>query len=159
MIYDNIKNAKIYYNLHPDIKVGLQYLERLTKDVPLGEYKISDSVKAIVSEYETVKEFSRGFEAHKHVIDIQFPIIGRERVKWSNIEGMKINIPYDEQKDRTFYKNPMFFTYVDIGEGFFAIMFPQDGHSPQHFIEKPEIIKKVTIKVKIDKSWNDTFIL
>ena len=40
---------------------------------------------------------------------------------------------------------------VDIGNGIFAIMFPYDGHSPQHFIIKPELIKKITIKISIDK--------
>ena len=27
-------------------------------------------------------------------------------------------------------------------------MFPNDAHGPQHYIDKPEIIKKVTLKVK-----------
>ena len=148
MIYDSIKNAKIYYGVHPDIKAGLKYLENLTPNIEIGEYKINENVKAIVSEYETVALFERGYEAHKNVIDIQFPIIGRERIKWSFQEGMDVNIPYDQAKDRTFYKNANSSTHVDIGDGFFAIMFPDDAHGPQHFIEKPELIKKVTLKVK-----------
>lgn len=148
MVYDSIKNAKLYYGIHPDIEAGLRYLEQLTPYIEIGEYRVNDNVKAIVSEYETVETFERGFEAHKYVIDIQFPIIGRERIKWSYVEGMEINIPYEEEKDRTFYKNPNSTTHVDIGDGFFAIMFPDDAHGPQHYIEKPELIKKVTLKVK-----------
>jgi len=150
MIYDSLKNAKIYYGIHPNIKVGLKYLENLSPDIEVGEYIINENVKAIVSEYQTVEVFERGFEAHKNVIDIQFPIIGRERIKWSYSEGMEVNIPYDESKDRIFYKNSKWSTHVDIGDGFFAIMFPNDAHSPQHFIDKPELIKKVTIKVKLN---------
>ena len=30
--------------------------------------------------------FERGYEAHKNVIDIQFPIIGKERIKWSHVD-------------------------------------------------------------------------
>lgn len=149
MVYDSIKNAKLYYGIHPDIEAGLKYLEQLTPDIEIGEYKVNNNVKAIVSEYETVETFERGFEAHKYVIDIQFPIIGRERIKWSYVEGMEINIPYEEDKDRTFYKNPTVTTHVDIGNGFFAIMFPYDAHGPQHYVEKPELIKKVTLKVKV----------
>lgn len=149
MVYDSIKNAKLYYGIHPDIEAGLKYLEQLTPDIEIGEYSVNDNVKAIVSEYETVETFERGFEAHKYVIDIQFPIIGRERIKWSYVEGMEINIPYEEEKDRTFYKKPNSTTHVDIGDGFFAIMFPDDAHSPQHYVEKPELIKKVTLKVKV----------
>jgi len=150
MIVDQIKNIEIYKGISPDIYAGLMYLTELKLDVELGTYIVNDRVKAIVSSYPTVECFERGYEAHKHVIDIQFPIIGRERVKWSPIEVMDVNIPYDDVKDRTFYNNPSpNGCEVIIGEGTFAIMFPEDGHSPQHLVEKSEVIKKVTIKVTI----------
>jgi len=150
MILDQLKNIDIYKGISPDIYAGLQFLQNATADIGVGTYPINDNVKAVVSEYETVADFSRGYEAHKHVIDIQYPIIGLERVKWSPIEGMVVNIPYDEAKDRTFYKDPSAQgTHVDIGNGIFAIMFPEDGHGPQHYIEKPELIKKITIKIAI----------
>lgn len=150
MILDSLKNIDIYKGISPDIYAGLQFLQAATPDIALGEYPINDNVKAIVSEYETVESFTRGYEAHLHVIDIQYPIRGMERVKWSNLQGMDVNIPYDEKKDRTFYKNPSpQGTHVDIGNGIFAIMFPEDGHSPQHYIDKPELIKKITIKISI----------
>jgi YhcH/YjgK/YiaL family protein len=150
MIVDQIKNIEIYKGLSPDIYAGLQFLTKATPDIKLGVYPVNEHVKAIVSEYETIACFERGYEAHRHVIDIQYPIKGIERVKWSPIEGMEINIPYDENKDCTFYKNPSLQgTQVDIGNGIFAIMFPGDGHSPQHFVEKPKLIKKITVKVSI----------
>jgi YhcH/YjgK/YiaL family protein len=150
MVVDNLKNIDIYKGLSPDIYAGLQFLQNANSGIEVGSYTINDNVKAIVSEYETVADFSRGYEAHKHVIDIQYPVRGLERVKWSPIEGMDINIPYDEVKDRTFYKNPSpQGTHVDIGKGIFAIMFPEDGHGPQHYIDKPELIKKITIKIAI----------
>ncbi len=150
MIVDQIKNIEIYKGISPDIYAGLKYLSTMKPDVELGTYVVNDRVKVIVSSYPTVEYFERGYEAHKHVIDIQFPIVGRERVKWSPIEGMDVNIPYDEVKDRTFYKNPSpYGCEVIIGEGTFAIMFPEDGHSPQHLVGKSEVIKKVTVKVSI----------
>ena len=150
MIVDKLKNIDIYKGISPDIYAGLQFLQHATPDIEIGTYPINDNVKAIVSEYETIADFSRGYEAHKHVIDIQYPIQGLERVKWSPIEGMNVNIPYDVAKDRTFYKDPSpRGTHVDIGEGIFAIMFPEDGHAPQHYIDKAESIKKITIKIAI----------
>lgn len=150
MIVDQIKNLEIYKNLSPDIYAGLKYLSTITPDIELGTYVVNDHVKVIVSSYPTVECFERGYEAHKHVVDIQFPIIGRERVKWSPIDGMDVNIQYDEVKDRTFYKNPSpYGCEVIIGEGTFAIMFPEDGHSPQHLVGESEVIKKVTVKVSI----------
>lgn len=150
MIVDQLKNIEIYKGLSKDIYAGLQFLTNASRDIELGTYVINYKVKAIVSEYETIENFERGYEAHKHVIDIQYPVVGRERVKWSPIEGMSVNIPYDKAKDRTFYLDPSAQgTHVDIGNGIFAIMFPEDGHGPQHYVEKPELIKKITIKVSI----------
>lgn len=150
MVIDSLKNIDLYKGLSPDIYAGLVFLKNTSPDIEIGVYPINDKVKAIVSEYTTVEHFERGYEAHNHVIDIQYPIIGLERVRWSPIENMSINIPYEKEYDRTFYKNPHAqSTQVDIGNGIFAIMFTEDGHSPQHYIDKPELIKKITIKVTI----------
>lgn len=150
MILDQIKNIEIYKGISSDIYAGLCFIAHASPEIKLGTYQINEKVKAIVSEYETIENFERGYEAHNHVIDIQYPIVGIERIKWSPIEGMCINIPYDKSKDRTFYKKPsQQGTHIDIGNGIFAIMFPEDGHSPQHFVEKPKLIKKITIKVSI----------
>ncbi len=148
MVVDNLKNIEVYKGLSDDIYVGLKFLQKAKPDIKTGEYPINSNVKAIVSEYNTVEVFERGYEAHKHVIDIQYPIRGLERVKWSPIENMEVNIHYDANKDRTFFKSPSpQGTYIDIGNGIFAIMFSEDGHSPQHYIDKPEFIKKITIKI------------
>ena len=150
MVVDTLKNIKHYKGLSPDIYAGLQFLANAKSEIELGIYPINKNVKAIVSSYETVDKFERGYESHKNVIDIQYPITGLERVKWSPIEKMNINIPYDESKDRTFFKDPSKQgTHVDIGNGIFAIMFPEDGHGPQHYVTQPELIKKITIKVSI----------
>ncbi len=150
MILDTIKNIETYKNLSQDIYEGLKFIANVKPDIGIGTYPINNNVKAIVSEYWTVECFERGYEAHQHVIDIQYPVVGLERIKWSPIEGMDVNIPYDEVKDRTFFKNPSSQgTHFDIGKGAFAIMFPPDGHSPQHFVDKSEFIKKVTIKILI----------
>jgi YhcH/YjgK/YiaL family protein len=150
MVVDTLKNREIYKGLSPDIYAGLKFLVNAKSNIELGVYLINNNVKAIVSSYETVDEFVRGYESHKNVIDIQYPIIGLERVKWSPIAEMEINIPYDPEKDRSFYKKPSKQgTHVDIGNGIFAIMFPEDGHGPQHKINDKKVIKKITIKVSI----------
>ncbi len=150
MVVDTLKNIEIYKGLSQNIYAGLRFLTEAREDIELGVYPINEDVKAIVSSYETVDFFERGYESHRHVIDIQYPIIGLERVKWSPIAGMKVNIPYDKSKDRTFFKNPSSqATYIDIGRGIFAIMFPEDGHSPQHKVGEKELIKKITVKVSI----------
>ena len=150
MVVDTLKNIEQYKGLYTDIYAGLRFIANAKLDIELGTYTINKNVKAIVSSYETIDEFERGYESHKNVIDIQYPIEGLERVKWSPTEGMNINIPYDKVKDRTFFKDPSSQgTHVDIGNGIFAIMFPEDGHAPQHKVDIKEVIKKITIKVSI----------
>lgn len=150
MILDTLDNIDLYKGLSEDIYAGLHFLAHAEAEIEPGTYQIRPGVKAIVSEYNTVDTFTRGYEAHNHVIDIQYPIRGLERVKWSPVEGMKVNIPYEKDRDRTFYKDPSpQGVHVDIGNGIFAIMFPGDGHSPQHFVNGPELIKKITIKVSV----------
>lgn len=150
MIIDKLSNIDTYKGVSSDIYEGLKFLAKAKESIEPGTYIINEKVKALVTEYNTMEVFERGYEGHKHVIDIQYPIRGLERVKWSPIDEMDINIPYEVANDRTFYKNPHpQGTHVDIGNGVFAIMFPQDGHSPQLFVNKPEFIKKITIKVSI----------
>jgi len=150
MILDKIQNIETYKGVSSDIYRGLQFIASADKDIKLGEYTISEKVKAFVTEYETVEHFERGYEAHKHEIDIQYPIRGYERIKWSPIDEMVVNIPYDKEKDRTFYKSPSDqMTEVVIGNDYFAIFFPQDGHGPQHYFKEKELIKKITVKVYI----------
>ena len=151
MIIDTLDNINLYRELSDDIYSGLVFLKDVDSDIELGVYTINNRVKAIVEDYGTVCNNSLEFESHKHVVDIQCPVIGTERVFWSPIADMDIKTPYDKKKDRTIFVNPHAqSTHVDIGNRVFAIMFENDGHSPQHCVELPQTIKKITIKVSID---------
>jgi YhcH/YjgK/YiaL family protein len=150
MIVDTLDNISLYKNISNDIFSGLIFLSNAKPDIDLGLYTINNNVKAIVSQYETIEGHSQVFESHRHVIDIQYPIIGLERVLWSPIQDMDIDTPYNEEKDCIYYKNPHSQQiHVDIGSNIFAIMFECDGHSPQHSIHSSELIKKITVKVNI----------
>ncbi len=149
MIIDNLRNSKFYNFLQKDVFIGLEFLSKIDKNIDLGVYKINQRAKAIITEYETKEFFELGYEAHRNVIDIQYPLIGRERILWSHIEDLKLTHEYNSLKDVSYYgKTSVDVNQVDIGNGVFAIMFPTDAHSPQKFINSPQIIKKATIKVK-----------
>ena len=151
MIIDTLDNISSYKKLSKDIYAGLIYLKNIDNNIELGTYDINNRIKAIVENYETLKNNSFEFESHKRVIDIQCPIIGLERVFWSPITNMKVKKSYDNIKDITLYGDPLLPPrYVDIGDRVFAIMFENDGHSPKHCVKHSELIKKITIKVSID---------
>ena len=151
MILDTLDNIDTYKKLSNDIYAGLLFLKGVELGILPGLYTINDRVKLIVEEYETVSNTALEFESHKRVIDIQYSIIGVERVFWSPIKYMNIKTPYNKKKDCTIFVDPPPGSgYVDIGNNVFAIMFENDGHSPKHCVDSPNLIKKITIKVSVN---------
>lgn len=147
MIFDHINNIESYKGLSPDLYEGLKYLQQVSSDIAVGTYQISPRVKAIVSEYETKVKNEVGYEAHRKNIDIQYLLKGEERVACLPIEKLKETKPYSEEKDAAFFTASIQPIEMTLGDGFFAIFFPQDGHMPQLSVGGPEMVKKVVIKV------------
>lgn len=147
MIFDHISNIATYKGLSPNIALGLDFLKQVKPDTPVGTYQINQHVKAIVSEYETKAENEHGYEAHRKNIDIQYLLIGEERIAYLPIEKLKETKAYNEEKDAAFYVADLKPQGMTIGDGYFGIFFPQDGHKPQLCVDKPIRVKKVVIKV------------
>ena len=150
MIFDHINNIETYKGLSPDIYEGLNYLKYASKELAVGVYEITPRVKAIVSEYETKQVNEYGYEAHKKNIDIQYLLQGEERIACMPIEKLTESKPYSEENDAAFFTVNTKPQEMTIGDGYFSVFYPQDGHMPQLCIEKPEMVKKVVIKVKIE---------
>lgn len=149
MIYDHINNIATYKGLSPNIALGLDFLKQMNPDTAVGTYQINQHVKAIVSEYETKLENEYGYEVHRKNIDIQYLLSGEERIACLPIERLKETKAYNEEKDAAFYEANIKPQEMMIGDGYFAIFFPQDGHKPQLYVDKTMRVKKVVIKIEI----------
>lgn len=150
MVYDKVFYIDKYYGISKDIRTGLEWLNGIKLDVPVGIYKLSSRVKAIVSEYTTKSTNEYGYEAHRQFIDIQYLIIGKEEIRSLPLEYLKETKGYNEIDDVAFYKDKDIKPQnLLLGNGYFAIFFPQDGHMPQLCVDKPELVKKVVIKVRV----------
>ncbi len=149
MIYDHINNLKTYAGISEDIRLGLEYLKNLKPEVEVGVYELSPRVKAIVSEYTTKEVNEVGYEAHRQNIDIQYNLVGEERISCVPLEQLEVTQPYSEETDAAFYTTNSQPTEMVVGNGYFAIFFPQDGHMPQLCIDTPQSVKKVVVKVKV----------
>lgn len=150
MIYDNLSNIDLYKGLSPDIYEGLKFVREADATIDNGVYQINPRVKAIVSEYETKIENEYGYEAHKKFIDIQYTLKGQESVECLPLDKLTETKPYSDENDAAFYMantQPMEMT---IGDGYFAIFFPEDGHMPQLCIDKTIVVKKVVVKVALN---------
>lgn len=149
MIYDNLSNIDIYKGLSNDIYEGLSFLKQVTSDIENGTYQLNPHVKAIVSEYETKKVNEHGYEAHKRYIDIQCDLKGTERICCLPVERLNETIPYNPEIEAAFYSTNEKPQEMVIGNGYFAIFFPQDGHMPQLCVDEPQKVKKIVLKVEV----------
>jgi len=149
MIYDSLKHLELYKGLSKDIYEGLKFLKGVDADMPDGVYHINPRVKAIVSEYETKRQDENGYEAHRANIDIQYLISGSEKIACLPIEKLDETKPYSDEKDAAFYSADVAILPQEIliGDDYFAIFFPQDGHMPQLCMDAPTPVKKVVVKV------------
>lgn len=150
MIYDKIINIETYAGISADIYLGLKWLRDVNLGIANDVYEINPRVKAIVSEYTTKVINENGYEAHRDYVDIQYLISGNELIKSLPLEYLKEIKPYNKEIDATFYEEVEVKPQeLQLGNGYFAILFPQDGHMPQLCVNKPEKVKKVVIKVKL----------
>ena len=150
MIYDKITNYETYAGISADIREGLEFLCNISPDIENGVHEISPRVKAIVSEYATKEANENGFEAHRQYIDIQYLISGTEKIFCLPLEYLKETKPYNEKDDAALYQAAVIQPQeMVIGNSYFAIFFPQDGHMPQLCVNAPLAVKKVVVKIKI----------
>jgi YhcH/YjgK/YiaL family protein len=148
MIIDTLNNIEFYKAINEDIYQGLLFIKNADPEIALGTYPINDNAKAVVMEYETKPKNHFGYEAHRHVIDVQYCIKNTERIPWSNLQRLTASTEYNPDKDATFYEMIEPQGEVLIGNDVFAVFFPQDGHAPVYSNGEPGYIKKIVIKVK-----------
>ena len=149
MVYDKIDNIETYKGLSEDIYEGLKFLKNASPELACGVHEISPRVKAIVSEYETKPVNENGYEAHKKFIDIQYLLKGTETKCCLPIEKLKETKPYKDDIDAAFYEADVPVQELMLGDGYFAIYWPQDGHMPCLSEDHPENVKKVVVKVEM----------
>lgn len=149
MVYDKIDNIETYKGLSDELYEGLQFLKQASLDVANGVHNINPRVKAIVSEYDTKVVNENGYEAHRKFIDIQYLLKGREKNCCLPVEKLKETKAYSEEKDAAFYEAEVPAQEMMLGNGYFAIYWPQDGHMPCLSEDGTETVKKVVVKVEI----------
>lgn len=149
MIYDKIDNMETYKGLSENLYEGLRFLKNASPDLACGVHEINPRVKAIVSEYETKPVNENGYEAHKKFVDIQYLLKGTEKNCSLPVEILKETKPYKEEIDAAFYEAEIPTIELMLGNGYFAIYNPQDGHMPGLSVNGSEKVKKVVVKVEI----------
>lgn len=150
MIFDQLKNAELYFQINNRFRKAFDYLRSNDFDnIEPGKYEIDgEDIYAIVQQYDTKPMSSGKWEAHKKYIDIQFMVSGKEKMGYSHKNKMIVTHEYNSDKDALYLKGEGNFLVAEAG--YFAIFFPTDVHMPCIAINLSTPVKKVVIKVKSD---------
>jgi YhcH/YjgK/YiaL family protein len=89
MIIDNLKNAKLYYNLNDRMARAFKFLdERDLAKLEVGKHEIEvDNIYASVEEYQTKPKEEGRWEGHRKYLDIQYMIKGQELMGCTDLAG------------------------------------------------------------------------
>jgi YhcH/YjgK/YiaL family protein len=147
MIIDHLKNVALYCPLSPRIALAFNYLTTTDfSELALGKYEIDgENVFAIVNEYETKDAQDCVLEAHKKYIDIHYIVSGSEAIGTALLTQQKLTKVYDEQNDYMLFEGET--TLQVLTADMFALLYPQDIHSPGHHPKEKSFVRKVVMKV------------
>ncbi|HSD64724.1 MAG TPA: YhcH/YjgK/YiaL family protein [Ignavibacteriaceae bacterium] len=151
MILDRIKNYRLYSDINPSISKALQYIKDTDfRKRKVGKFEIEgDDIFSIVSEYKTKDLEDCRLEAHRKYIDIHYMSEGTELIGYSLLDNHEQATQYDSENDFILYCGDK--NYLKLEEGMFAIFFPTDLHMPGIMVDKPALVKKIVIKVKLQE--------
>ncbi len=148
MIIDKLDSLETYAPISERLAKGLRLLK--TTDfsaLPDGKYEVEGSALFYtVSSYQSKEKNDRP-EAHRKYIDIQYLISGEEMIGVAPLSEMEEEISANPDGDIWFYRGQV--TNVRIGNGRFAVLFPQDAHAPGIAVNDPAPVRKVVVKVLI----------
>ncbi|HNU78749.1 MAG: YhcH/YjgK/YiaL family protein [Prolixibacteraceae bacterium] len=116
-----------------------------------GRYEIDGkNLFFMVNHYVTKAPEEVLFEAHREYADIQYVFEGEELIGVAPREEGTETVPYDPEKDIVFYEVTAAESHHASPERIF-ILFPEDLHQPGVMAGLPKPVKKVVIKVKLER--------
>lgn len=148
MIYDKLEHLETYTSISERLAKGL----RLLRDTDFsalepGRYEAEgDALYFMVQCYQS-KEKNDTPEAHEKYIDIQYLLEGEELIGVGSLSDMTEEVAAEPENDFRLYHGPL--SHVKVGNGYFAVFFPQDAHAPGIAADVPAPVRKVVVKVLI----------
>ena len=152
MVFDNLKNCGLYYNMHPRFKEAFDFIAKAIKEnLAAGKYEIDGKeLWASVQEYTSKLESDAKAEAHKNYIDIQYIVSGTEVIEGFDIDKATPKSEYNDVKDVMFYEDFADATKGVLNADEYGIFFPRDVHKPGMCLNgNQDTVKKIVVKVKV----------
>ena len=151
MIFDSLENAALYEGVNPGFPAAFAFLRQAVKELPaVGRHEINGSdVFANVMECDTAPAETRGWEAHRKYIDIQYIARGEEVIGYTDIATLEAPTDYDPDRDVLLADRAAHRGECDITPGSFGIFFPQDAHQPCCSAKESTHNYKIVVKVRV----------
>lgn len=147
MIIDRIEERERYYALHKNFKEGFDFIREASADnLEIGRYELKNGMYALVQSGETIQKDNVLAEAHRKNIDLQYCVMGSERMGWAYLDDMT-PVSEDEARDYYLYKGAC--SDMIITKGMFYIMFPSDAHMATFHHKTPRHYHKIVVKIPI----------
>ena len=128
---------------------AISFLSNLkSEDLSLGKHIVSDSFYYCIQEYETDDNIDKPYESHRKYIDIQMILSGEEMLQITDIEQLRLQVLYDEEKDRALYNPSNNWSGVVLRQGSIVVLYPKDGHRSISFNNRPCKVRKIVGKVQ-----------
>lgn len=149
MIVDRITNIQLYSDINSSVSKALNYIKNTNFNLlETGRFEIEGKdIFSIISKYTTKNMEDCRLEAHRKYIDIHYMAEGSEMIGYSLFAGQEQATEYDSENDFILYRGDK--NYLKLEAGMFAIFFPTDLHMPGMMIDKPAMVKKIVLKVKV----------
>ncbi len=151
MVYDKLTNLINYLPEETYARIE-PFLKSINENMEEKRYEISgDSIYARVMSYSTPEPSGCKIEAHNKYIDIQASIVGAEGISIFERNKLTERQPYSEEKDVVLfdYNEEALRVHTINVAGYFTMLFPEDAHRPQEFVDGYGSVKKFVIKVRI----------
>lgn len=151
MIVTNTNLTDRYDMNSADFQAAYEFLQRSDlKELPDGEVKISDTVRAFVQSYTSKPLAECRFETHDRFFDIQYILEGEEKFGVAKRAWLKSTGAYSAEKDITFYEMPVKYTMIDLCEGDYVVVTPEEAHAPKVCAHESTPVRKIVIKVPVE---------
>lgn len=150
MINDKMENLLNYIPQGKKNEIE-RFLLLVKPEMDEKRYEIDgNDIFAMIMSYNGKCRKECRIEAHDQYVDIQFTLIGKEKIELYERKKLKKTGSYNKESDVIFFdETEECYLSVSNCEGFFTMIFPNEAHCPQIMVnEYSKYIKKGVIKIK-----------
>ncbi|MCW3116966.1 MAG: hypothetical protein JWM28_1048 [Chitinophagaceae bacterium] len=152
MITGTLPQLHLYKSIHPALAKAIEHVLQLDlATLVAGKYEIDGAaIFYMVNEYNTKPAMECEPERHRKYADIQIMINGEEKFGYTPFINQRPSTDFLPDNDVAFYTIPgEEIDYITLTPGKFIIFFTTDIHQPEVYVDAPQPVKKLVVKVNM----------